>query len=115
MEEYTVNYYPVAADDIKDIYSYLLENDVGEDIAKKQINIILDTLETLTIFPERYARVDTAKWKNAGMHKMPIRSYIAFYTVDKLNHIVNVVRVFVHGRNIDYLLESNQILVSEAI
>lgn len=113
MEEYTVTYYPQVNNDLKDIYTYLIDNDVAETIASKQINDIRATIRTLSFFPMRHERVETNRLKNAGMRKVPVNNYIVFYSVDELNHIVNAVRVFHHGMNLDYIVDSDKFLLCE--
>lgn len=113
MDEYTVTYYPQVNNDLKDIYTYLIDNDVAEKIASKQINDIRATIRALSFFPLRHESVTSDRLRNAGMRKVPVNNYVVFYSVDELNHIVNVVRVFYHGMNLDHIINSDKFLLCE--
>jgi plasmid stabilization system protein ParE len=104
MQIYNLNMLPIAREDLADIYCYIaLDN---PDAALKTTDNILDIIDALREFPNRYPLVSDAALAKQGYRMLIEGSYIAFfkvfeYTEDEKGEVL-VYRVL-HGKR-DYRL-----------
>jgi toxin ParE1/3/4 len=103
-EHYKVVYSAVAKEDLKNVYSYIAFILKEKQTAARQTNRIRQSIRELETMPARYASVDWEPWTTMGMRKMPVDNYVVFYLVDAQEHIVNIVRIFYGGRDIENIL-----------
>ena len=78
--EYLLKISPKAEEDFDGIYNYVIKD--GESIAKNQIAVILDALETLKLFPETGIKLSN-KISTANDYRFLVinKTYIAFYKI----------------------------------
>ena len=105
--KYKVIYSPLALEDLRSIYLYISETLKAKVAATTQVNAIRKAVRLLQTLPERFVMVDDEDLKRLKMHKMPVKNYVVFYLVDKEKSIVNIVRIFYGGRDIDVALKDN--------
>lgn len=65
-------------------------------------------IRSLDFMPSRYALVDWEPWKSIGMHKVPVDSFVVFYTVDSDSMTVAIIRIVYGGRDIESIAAKNQ-------
>lgn len=101
---YSVIYSPEAMDDLRGIYSYIAFSLSAPEAAEKQVNSIRKEIRSLSFMPERYQFVDFEPWRSMGMHKVPVRNFVVYYTVDEENCTVTVIRIFYGGRDVENIV-----------
>lgn len=97
--EYEVLYSREAANDIRDIFTYITMELEVERTAKNQVNCIRDAVRSLHTMPGRHPVVGWEPWASLGMRQMHVDNYVVFYLPDDFKHIVTVVRVLYGGRD----------------
>ena len=90
-------------DEITGIYNYISEKLLASDTAKKQVERILEKVESLNIFPKRFSVAERIQRKNKVFRKMLVDNFIVFYYIEENKNKVFVVHVFYAGRDIDEL------------
>lgn len=55
--------------------------------------------------PERYVLVEWEPWHSMEVHKLPVDNFIIYYQVKAKENVVNVVRVFYGGRDIENIVK----------
>lgn len=107
-DPYNVVYSPEALSDLKDIYAYIAQELMAPDTALNQVNRIRKEIRSLDFMPSRYALVDWEPWKSMGMHKVPVDSFVVFYTVNSDSMTVAIIRIVYGGRDIESIAAQNQ-------
>ena len=107
-DPYNVVYSPEALSDLKDIYAYIAQELMAPDTALNQVNRIRKEIRSLDFMPSRYALVDWEPWKSMGMHKVPVDSFVVFYTVNSDSMTVAIIRIVYGGRDIESIAAKNQ-------
>ena len=103
-EHYTVIYSPQALLDLKEIYAYIALSLHAAATAKSYVNRIRSEIRSLDTMPERYAAIDWEPWRSMGMHKVPVKSFVVFYVVNKEDFTVTIFRILYGGMDIDAVL-----------
>lgn len=81
------------------IIKLYIKNTLKNPNSAKQISgEIIDKIYSLDFSPERYVEVEL---HGIRIRKMPVRNYNVFYSVDKDNQIVTVVRILYSGVDIN--------------
>ena len=77
-------------------------------IKPKFFSILQFMRTSLTDMPERYPTVEWEPWSSENMHKIPIRKFIVFYSVNIIEKTVTVVRILYSGRNTEDLIKNDR-------
>jgi len=104
MNSYSVNITGSAEIDLNDIISYIANQFDAEETAQTMLEIIEEKLSSLATFPERAPIIDDERLRLMGYRKIMIKNYIAFFSIDKANSIVNVERVIYMRRDWQQIL-----------
>ena len=104
---YDVFYTAKARDDLKDIYEYIAFNLQEPFTAGKIYKNIITAVHTLENFPMRNALYENEPWRSRGLRKLPVKNFIVFYTANKENNSVNVIRIMYGARNLEKHLNEN--------
>ena len=104
MKYYSVNVTEIAEIDLHDIITYIANQFDSEETAKDMYDAVEKTLSSLTTFPERATLVDDDRLWLMGYRKIEIKNYLAFFTIDKQNAIVNVERILYMRRDWEQIL-----------
>ena len=107
MKKWKVTVTPEFGTDIRSINSYISNELLEPDVAKKLIDRILLSVGELSSFPLRYPVYEKEPWRSRGLRKMKIGNYLIFYISDEKTETVIVLRIFYAGRNIQKCLEEN--------
>ena len=104
MNEWKVLITPEAKQDIRDIYLYIADMLSEPDIAKGQIQRILNVIYSLNNMPLRFSLYKKEPWRSRGLRSVPADNYVIFYLPNEKSHEVVIFRVLYVGRNADELL-----------
>lgn len=88
-----------AKQDLKEIYEYISNSLMEENIANKLIDKIENELLKLEYIPEGFNIIKTTGRNNFEYRRLPINNYVAIYRVNKEKKQVYIVRIFYGGRN----------------
>jgi plasmid stabilization system protein ParE len=99
MERYSVSIPKPVENDIDDIYNYIAAELMNPRAALDIANGLYDAIDTLSEMPQRFPVVPDERLSLIGYRKLIIDSYIAFYTIDEDNRVVNVERVLYARRD----------------
>ena len=106
MTKYQVIYSKDATDDLKRIYLYIAFVLKAKRTAKSQDARIRKEIRSLSMMPERYRIVEWEPWHSQKVRQVSIDNYVVFYAVNNDNKIVEVVRIYYGGRDIEELINN---------
>lgn len=107
--KYSVSLSLEAKEDIRSIaahITYTLKNKIS---ARNQTRRIRNEIRELNQFPERYGFVEWEPWHSMDVHKMPVDNFVVYYLVDKDTKSVLVIRIFYGGRDVEGIINGNDI------
>lgn len=104
MESHQVLMTQKAAQDLKNIYSYIADDLREPSIAKKLTDKIKASVKNLAKLPLRHALVADKDLAAQGIRKLIVNNYIIFYIVSEKDKAVTVVRILYGRRNWIHLL-----------
>lgn len=99
-------YSPEFLDDLITIYSYISSILHEPDIAAGQVNRIRNSIRNLNQMPLRHRIVDWEPWHSMEMRIFPINNYDVYYLVNSEQSIVQIVRIFYSGRDIQNIIKT---------
>lgn len=102
-------YSPESLDDLINIYSYISSILHEPDIAVSQVNRIRNSIRNLDRMPLRHRIVDWEPWHSMEMRIFPINNYDIYYLVNSEQAIVQIVRIFYSGRDVQNIINNNTI------
>ena len=94
---YNVEIYPLAEDDLDNIYKYYFEESCEESIAIKVVGELKKAILGLSYMPKSHPIVRERRLKKDGFRKLICNDYIVIFLIDEDKKKVSVVRVF-HGK-----------------
>lgn len=97
MSTYAVRFTQPAADDLYEISRYISEDLHEPQTARALVQRIQKAVYELAELPMRHAIVTDERLAALGIRKMPVESYLVFYTVTEGTQSVTVLRIL-HGR-----------------
>lgn len=83
--------------DLRDTVSYISNELKNKQAAFNLLNLVEETVNSLTDMPERYAVVDDEILSREGFRFIPIKNYLLFYIVRKNMQTV-VIQRFLYAR-----------------
>ena len=90
-----------AEQDLLEIERYIANVLLEPMIAEKQVDRIMDAIESLDQFPLRYRVYDYEPWRTMGLRVLTVDNYVALYLPDEETTTVTVVHVMYGGRDIE--------------
>jgi len=106
---FSVRYSLHAKEDIKNIYEYITFVLLEPQAAKNIINKIMREISTLNTMPERYPIYQIESAHGLSIRFVTVKKYIIFFTVNKQNETVTVVRIVYGERDLDKQLNDENI------
>lgn len=97
MSAYAVRFTQPASDDLYEIARYIAEDLREPQTARALVKRIQDAVYELAELPMRHAVVADERLAALGIRKMPVESYLVFYTVTEATQSVMVLRIL-HSR-----------------
>ncbi len=98
-DEYKVVYTNKAIAEIRGIHNYISEVLLMPETAKKQINSIMDMVDSLCLMPARNPLYVGGKFKD--IRKVKADNFIIFYRVYDNTKVVSIIAVMYGGRDLD--------------
>lgn len=96
---YSVVVEPSAKADIRSIVTYIRSEFGYEQYAASLFEALYRAIASLKQNPRRYQKYEEGIYVKRDVHKMPVRKYNVYYTVDDTKKNVTILRVFYSGRN----------------
>jgi plasmid stabilization system protein ParE len=90
-EAYRIIYTRRAADELSEVFAYI-ERD-SPDHAARLISRILDAIESLDLFPYRFATVRGVEELGEEIRSMAVRPYLVRYHVNQSARVVTILSV----------------------
>ena len=90
MNEYFVLLTPLAKQQLQSIYNYIaydLANPVAADTFLKRME---EAFSGLSIFPASRPLLQKEPWKQQGIHKLIVKSYLAYYWINEARKEVHI-------------------------
>ena len=100
LNEYKVLLLPKAYRDLEGIYTYISNEILESDIAKRQIDRIWDSLGTLSTFPYSHQDRLVGRYANKGYKQFIIDNYLIIYCINDENKEVHIVTIQYVKRNV---------------
>ena len=100
-----VEYTLTARQDLRDIYEYIAFTLLSPDAARNVADRIMAAARTLEYMPERNPLYKEEPWRSQGVHFIPVRSCLVFYTISAKTDTVSVARIMYGARDITRQLE----------
>lgn len=105
-DKYKVIITPQAQQHLKGIRDYILY-ELKSPIAAKNTLLLLKTeIESLEIMPNRFPKADEIIQNENGIHKMTVKNFLIYFTVDENESTVNVFAVIYARRDQKTALQS---------
>lgn len=102
---YTVEYLPIAKNDLVGITKYI-SNDLQSPLVAEKFAIeIIEKIEGLSLFPYSNSVYFPVRQLKKEYRKLQIKNFIAFYYVDEQTKVVTIARVLYNRRNITKILD----------
>ena len=100
-----VEYTFAARQDLHNIYEYIAYTLLAPKAASDTANRIMSTISTLQSMQERNPLYKDEPWHSKGVHFVPVKRYIVFYTINTETETVTVSRIMFSGRDISNRLD----------
>ncbi|NLC43450.1 MAG: type II toxin-antitoxin system RelE/ParE family toxin [Clostridiales bacterium] len=98
MSEYAVVISEPAERDLLGIYTYIADTLKEPQTARRVYVSIKQELLGLSKMPERHKVIDGSPYSELGIRKLFVENYVAFYTTDKKQETVSVLRILYNRR-----------------
>lgn len=101
---YTVEYLPLALNDLKKIAKYIAEKLGSPKVAISLVKEITDAVEAVREFPYSQSFYTPIKTLTHEYRKLVVNNYLVFYWVSDSTQVITVARILYNRRNsINYL------------
>lgn len=102
MKSIRVNITKRAENDLTAIYDYINQKLQSPQVAMKLFNRLAKAIQSLEVFPERFAIVPEFLDLGLKVRRLVIKNYSIFYRLD--NDVVTVIRILHHSNSLDTLI-----------
>jgi toxin ParE1/3/4 len=65
----------------------------------------MTTVRSLESMPERNPLYKNEPWHSQGVHFVPVRNYLVFYTINSNTETVSILRIMFGGQDISHQLD----------
>lgn len=104
MENYDIVISEPAEKDLRDILRYIATQLSVPVTAEKMMDAMEEAIAALGLMPQKYPLVNDERLADLGYHKLIVKNYIVFYTIDETLKVVNVERILYAKRDWQYIL-----------
>jgi plasmid stabilization system protein ParE len=98
-KKYRVEVSDPAENDLLDIVRYIAAQLTAPTTALKMMETIEEAMTGLKDMPEKYSLVSDERLAAMGHHKLVVKNYIVFFTINKKDRIVDVERILYARRD----------------
>ena len=113
MKSIRVNITKRAENDLTAIYDYINQKLQSPQAAMKLFNRLAEAIQSLEVFPERFAIVPEFLDLGLKVRRLVIKNYSIFYRLD--NDVVTVIRILHHSNSLDTLIGQLEKICREVI
>jgi len=99
MEKYRVDVSEPAQEDLRSILRYISSQLSAPMTALKMVDTIEEALNKLAEMPDRYPLVRDDRLASMGYHKLEVKNYAAFFTINEKDKVVDVERILYARRD----------------
>ena len=100
--KYPLKLFPLAAQDLEQIFNYIAVDLCSPQAALKQIDDFENAFNSVRSFPESCPLINNEYVKDKSLRKLIVNNYVAFYRIK--NGEIQVIRVLYGMRNYQALL-----------
>lgn len=104
MEKYRVDISEPAENDLRNIVRYISAQLSAPTTALKMMDVIEEAIGGLAVMPQKCPFVVDERLAMLGYHKMLVKNYIVFFTIDEKLKVVDIERILYVRRNWRYIL-----------
>lgn len=104
MAKYRIDISEPAENDLRDIVRYISAQLSAPVAAQRMMDIFEDAIAELTDMPHKYPYITDARLAALGYHKLIVKNYIVFYTIDENLKVINVERILFTRRDWIHIL-----------
>lgn len=104
MEKYKVYISEPAENDLRDIVRYISAQLSAPITALKMMDIIEEAISELSFMPQKCPFVVDERLARLGYHKLVVKNYIVFFTIDEELKVVDIERILYVRRNWRHIL-----------
>lgn len=104
MEKYKVYISEPAENDLRDIVRYISAQLSAPITALKMMDIIEEAISELSFKPQKCPFVVDERLARLGYHKLVVKNYIVFFTIDEELKVVDIERILYARRNWRHIL-----------
>ena len=104
MEKYRVDISEPAENDLRNIVRYISAQLSAPITALKMMDIIEEAISELAFMPQKCPFVADERLAMLGYHKLPVKNYIVFFTIDEKLKVVDIERILYARRNWRHIL-----------
>lgn len=102
---YSLEYLPIARQDLMDIVWYISHEMGNPTAAKKLSGELIEAADKLTDFPYANTAYRPIRPLHQEYRRLLVQNYIIFYSVDEIQKLITVARVLYARRNDGKLLD----------
>ncbi len=99
MERYRVTVSEPAEGDLRDIVRYISAQLLVPMTAEKMMDAIEEAIASLADMPQKSPPITDERLASMGYHKLVVKNYIAFFTIDEKTKVVDIVRILYARRD----------------
>ncbi len=100
MQEYKLKYLPLFYDDLNSITSYISTILKNEKAANDLTDSVERAIKQRALAPDSFSKYKSKKNRDNVYYKINVKSYYIFYTIDEVNHIMELRRIIYNKRNL---------------
>lgn len=104
MERYRVDISEPAENDLHNIVRYISAQLSAPITALKMMDIIEEAIAVLAIMPQKCPFAVDERLAMLGYHKLLVKNYIVFFTIDERLKVVDIERILYARRNWRHIL-----------
>lgn len=91
---------------LREVVLYIANTLHSKETARRTLDVLEESINSLSYLPNRYALVDEEPWHSEGVHKMMVKNYLVYYWVDNETAKVQVTAVVYARRDQKRVLSS---------
>lgn len=91
--------------EMRGIHSYIAYTLLVSEAAKKQVQRIIEGIESIVNMPLKCSLYENEPWHSRGLRKFSVNNYVVFYLPNETTKEVVLFHVFYGGRHISEILK----------
>lgn len=99
MKTYTVRITRQAREHLRGIRTYIENELLSPDAARKTITALKEEIKSLSQMPERIKLTEEEPWHSEGIHRMRVMNYYVYFWIDESNRKVQITSIIYVSRN----------------